>query len=217
MRPRSFWAASVGLAFVLSGCTALHENPVACKVAAGVIGGALGATGGGLGVAEVGNEADNGDIAAGAAAGLVAGSIIGFTVGHFVCQPEEAPPPPPPPPPPPAAAPKRVETLQGANFDFNKAQLKPSGVEKVDHAAQVLKQTPGTHVLVEGHTDSIGSAAYNQKLSERRAQTVRDRLVEDGIDASRITARGLGKSHPIASNDTAEGRAQNRRVEILAQ
>ena len=80
-----------------------------------------------------------------------------------------------------------------------------------------MKDKPDLRVSVEGHTDSVGSVAYNQTLSERRAKTVRDYLVSQGIDASRITTRGFGKSKPIASNDTAEGRAENRRVEIIPQ
>lgn len=72
-------------------------------------------------------------------------------------------------------------------------------------------------VVVEGYTDSIGSDAYNMKLSERRAETVRDFMVSKGISPTRITTRGFGKANPIASNKTAEGRAENRRVEIIAQ
>jgi OOP family OmpA-OmpF porin len=215
MRRRSMEAVSALLAFSLAGCATLREHPTACKVAAGLTGAALGGLGGGLGVSQVENGPDDGEIAGGTAAGVVAGSIIGFAIGHFVCQAEEAPPPPPALAPPPAA--KRIETLYGPSFDFDKASLKPSGITKVDHAAQVLKDTPNARVLVEGHTDSIGSPEYNQRLSERRAKTVRDRLVEDGISASRITTHGLGESKPIASNATEEGRAENRRVEILSQ
>ena len=87
----------------------------------------------------------------------------------------------------------------------------------IDEAVKVMKDKPDLRVSVEGHTDSVGSVAYNQTLSERRATTVRDYLVSQGIDASRITTRGFGKSKPIASNDTAEGRAENRRVEIIPQ
>jgi len=82
--------------------------------------------------------------------------------------------------------------------------------------ARALRDNPSLHVVVEGHTDSVGSDSYNHKLSERRAKAVRDYLVREGIDASRITTRGYGKSRPVASNDTAEGRAENRRAEIIA-
>jgi OOP family OmpA-OmpF porin len=78
-----------------------------------------------------------------------------------------------------------------------------------------MREDPTLRVSVEGHTDSVGSDAYNMRLSERRAVSVRDYMIAEGIAADRITTRGLGKSHPVATNDTAEGRAENRRVEIL--
>jgi outer membrane protein OmpA-like peptidoglycan-associated protein len=74
---------------------------------------------------------------------------------------------------------------------------------------------PSLHVAIEGHTDSVGSDQYNQDLSEHRAEAVRDYFVQQGISASAVEARGFGKSEPIASNDTAEGRQQNRRVELV--
>src|SRR5262249_54099012 len=130
------------------------------------------------------------------------------------------PPPPmaqaPPPPPAPPAKGTKIATVGSANFDFNKAQLKPSGRDVLDGAVKTLRDNPSLHVVVEGHTDSVGSESYNQKLSERRAKAVRDYLVREGIDASRVTTRGYGKSRPVASNDTAEGRADNRRAEIIA-
>ncbi|TMB21265.1 MAG: OmpA family protein [Deltaproteobacteria bacterium] len=108
-------------------------------------------------------------------------------------------------------------TLHGPQFDFNKATLKPGGKKMVDEAVDVMKEKPGLKVSVEGHTDSIGADAYNQKLSERRAGAVRDYMVSQGIDAARISVKGFGKTKPIASNATAAGRAENRRVEIIAQ
>jgi outer membrane protein OmpA-like peptidoglycan-associated protein len=74
---------------------------------------------------------------------------------------------------------------------------------------------PSLHIAIEGHTDSIGSDDYNQQLSERRAQAVRDYFVQQGINSSAVEARGYGKTEPIASNDTTEGRQQNRRVELI--
>jgi outer membrane protein OmpA-like peptidoglycan-associated protein len=74
---------------------------------------------------------------------------------------------------------------------------------------------PGLRLEVEGHTDSVGSDDYNQQLSEKRAGAVRDYLVQQGISADGIVSRGLGKTQPVASNDTAEGRQQNRRVELV--
>src|SRR5204862_6239001 len=80
-----------------------------------------------------------------------------------------------------------------------------------------MKGEPAMVVVVEGHTDAVGSDAYNMKLSQRRADTVRDYMVKNGITPSRIKTEAFGKTRPIASNKTAEGRAQNRRVEIVAQ
>src|SRR6059036_2623110 len=79
------------------------------------------------------------------------------------------------------------------------------------------KEHPNLRALVEGHTDSIGSDAYNQRLSERRANAVGDYMIARGIEAQRITTKGWGESKPIASNKTKEGRAQNRRVEITVE
>ena len=87
----------------------------------------------------------------------------------------------------------------------------------VDEAVTVMKDKPSMKVSVEGHTDSIGSDAYNLKLSERRAQAVRDYMVSQGIDAARIRVKGWGKTKPIASNKTEAGRAENRRVEIIPE
>ena len=201
----------------VSGCATLRENPAACKAVAGLTGGTLGAVGGGVGTHNIENgPTTDGQVAAGAAAGLVVGSLIGFGIGHFVCKEPEAPPPPPPPPPAPAA-PRKIETLSGPHFDFDKATIRPSGKEKLDRVAKTMQDNPSMRILAEGHTDSIGSDAYNLRLSERRAESVKSYLVEKGVSPSRITTKGLGKSDPVASNATEEGRAQNRRVDIIAQ
>jgi OmpA-OmpF porin, OOP family len=123
----------------------------------------------------------------------------------------EAPPPPPPPPPPPA---KRKIVLRGVNFDFDKSNIRADARPVLDEAISVLQREGGIAVIAEGHTDAVGTDAYNQRLSERRAAAVRDYLVKGGISSSRIRTAGFGESRPVASNDTAEGRAQNRRVEL---
>jgi OOP family OmpA-OmpF porin len=199
--------------FMLSGCETLREHPVACRAGAAATGAVLGGVGGGVGTANIGDGADNGEIAAGAAVGTVVGGLIGYLIGYYACPEEEVAPPPPPPPPP--AKGTKIAEIPGPNFDFNKYTLTPAGREKVAEAAQILKNNPTIHVEVAGHTDSIGSEAYNLKLSERRARTVAEELQKDGISASRLTVRGYGKANPIASNATAEGRARNRRVELV--
>jgi len=102
--------------------------------------------------------------------------------------------------------------FHGVLFDFDKATIK-SGFENVfDNAIKVLKLNPGLTVEIQGHTDSKGSEKYNQKLSENRALAVKQLLVSNGISASRLTTKGFGESKPVASNDTEDGRAHNRRV-----
>ena len=99
-------------------------------------------------------------------------------------------------------------------FDFDKSTLKPEGRQLLDQVAQQAQGIDLETIIAVGHTDSIGSDAYNQKLSERRAASVKAYLVSKGIDPNRIYTEGKGKKAPIASNKTAQGRAQNRRVEI---
>jgi len=155
--------------------------------------------------------------------------------------PRPAAAPPPPPRPAPAAPPpdsdgdgvpdyldKCPDTPRGAKvdergcwaylgaflFDFDKWNLKPSVRPALDNAVEILKDSPGLKVEIQGHTDNIGSAAYNQQLSVKRAQSVYQYLVDHGIDESRLSVKGYGFSKPAYSNDTKEGRAKNRRVEF---
>lgn len=99
-------------------------------------------------------------------------------------------------------------------FDFDKSVLKPEGRQLLQQVAQQARGIELETIIAVGHTDSIGTEAYNQKLSERRAASVKAYLVSLGIDPNRIYTEGKGKLQPIASNKTKEGRAQNRRVEI---
>ncbi|WP_300723695.1 OmpA family protein [Pseudomonas sp.] len=99
-------------------------------------------------------------------------------------------------------------------FQFGKSELQPNGMRNIKTLADYLNQNPDRKVIVEGYTDSVGSAAFNQGLSERRANSVRNALVRLGVDPSRIVAQGYGKEYPVASNATDSGRAQNRRVEV---
>jgi OOP family OmpA-OmpF porin len=195
----------------LIGCGPMSRKTM-CHIGTTGTGAVLGAIGGGVGVAQIGKDPDEGEIAAGAAAGMVAGGLVGGLLGLAICKEEEAPPPPPPP----APAPHKVATIIGPQFDFDKASLTADGRAVVRTAAGTLRGT-SERVLVTGYTDSVGSDAYNVKLSERRAKTVRDALVADGVAADRITTKGMGEADPVASNDTAEGRARNRRVDIVAQ
>jgi outer membrane protein OmpA-like peptidoglycan-associated protein len=108
-----------------------------------------------------------------------------------------------------------VLTLGDVLFDTAQSTLKPGAGAVLDRVAGFLKQNEGTKVLIEGHTDSRGGDAYNQQLSERRAQAVADGLAFRGVDRGRVEAVGRGKTLPVASNDTAAGQQQNRRVELV--
>jgi len=132
------------------------------------------------------------------------------------------PPPPPAPPPPPPTPPQekvvvteeQIITLEPVYFDFDKATIKPISFAILDQVAKVMNDRPTITVRVEGHTDSYGSDAYNQKLSDRRVHSVVQYLVKKGIPAARLQGQGFGESRPIAPNDTDEGRAKNRRTEF---
>lgn len=108
-----------------------------------------------------------------------------------------------------------IVNMSDVLFDVNQATLKPGAKEKLAKVSGVLLAYPTLHLTVEGYTDSTGSEDYNQKLSERRADSVRDYLVSNGISDSNIEAHGYGESRPVATNDTAAGRQQNRRVELV--
>jgi OOP family OmpA-OmpF porin len=194
-----------------------------------------------LGISAIGAHAqDNGYAMGGATDNLVVKNPFGlcWRTGYWTpamataeCDPDLVPkkmapaprPAPamrPAPPPAPAAkpAPKPVsETLTLAvetHFDFDKSALKPAGKARLDELVGKLKAVNLEVIIAVGHTDSIGTKAYNQKLSERRAGAVKDYLVSKGIPASRIHTEGKGEMQPVADNRTREGRAKNRRVEI---
>jgi OmpA-OmpF porin, OOP family len=110
-----------------------------------------------------------------------------------------------------------VVTLGDVLFDVGQATLRPGAVQQVNRLAMALVRHPDRRVNVEGHTDSVGSAEFNERLSQRRAETVRSALISAGVQPERITAIGLGESLPVASNDNTAGRQQNRRVEVIIQ
>ncbi|MCF8107180.1 MAG: OmpA family protein [Desulfohalobiaceae bacterium] len=110
--------------------------------------------------------------------------------------------------------PKAKRITLDIKFDFDKAVVKPQYHDELEKVAEVLKRRPKVDVVIEGHTDSIGSNAYNQKLSQRRAASVKDYLVEKmDISAERLSTVGYGETRPVAGNETAAGRQKNRRVE----
>jgi OmpA-OmpF porin, OOP family len=138
-------------------------------------------------------------------------------------EPKPAPPPPAPTPEPkpepkPEAKPKpvaeKVTFAADVLFDFDKSVIKPEGRSKLDDLASKMKGINLEVVIAIGHADSIGSDEYNQRLSVRRAESVKAYLTSKGIEANRVYTEGKGEKQPVASNRTADGRAKNRRTEI---
>ncbi|HXF77856.1 MAG TPA: OmpA family protein [Usitatibacter sp.] len=116
--------------------------------------------------------------------------------------------------PAPSSVRQSVVIQADALFDFDKSVVRPDGKKSIDAALDKIRGVDLEMVIATGHTDSIGTAAYNQKLSERRAAAVKAYLVSKGIPASKVTTIGKGKTQPVATNKTAEGRQKNRRVDI---
>jgi outer membrane protein OmpA-like peptidoglycan-associated protein len=108
-----------------------------------------------------------------------------------------------------------ILTLGDVLFDTDKAELKPGAQSSIEQIAEFLSTNPDRRLLIEGHTDSRGTDEYNDSLSQRRADAVKNALLAEGIAADRIRAAGLGEAHPVATNDTVAGRQQNRRVDVV--
>ncbi len=130
-----------------------------------------------------------------------------------VAAPKPAPAPAPKPAPAPAVA-SKVTYAADAFFDFDKAVLKPEGKAKLDDLTSKVKGINLEVIIAVGHTDSVGTDAYNQKLSVARSEAVKSYLVSKGIEKSRVYTEGKGEKQPVADNKTSEGRSKNRRVEI---
>ncbi|QTF91189.1 OmpA family protein [Halomonas sp. BM-2019] len=182
-----------------------YQQPVTCGIAGSLIGGSIGyATSG------------SSDEEEGAATGAVAGAAI----GALLCAdrtPEPVAEPEPMPEPEPVPEFEPVVLSSEVNFAFDSDELTPAAETTLDEVARRLREYTDVRIRIEGHTDSRGSAQYNQGLSERRANSVRDYLASQGIAAARMMTVGYGEERPVASNETDEGRALNRRVEIDRQ
>jgi outer membrane protein OmpA-like peptidoglycan-associated protein len=175
-----------------------------------VIGGGAGAAVG----AAVGSQV--GETAKGAIIGAAVGGAAGAIIGHQMDQ----------------QAKELDEDLEGATvtrvgegivvtfdtgilFDFDSSQLRPTARSNLQQLADNLARHERTDVLILGHTDSTGSEDYNQRLSERRASSAANYVISLGVAGERVSTRGMGETDPVASNDTADGRQQNRRVEVV--
>ncbi|WKN30035.1 OmpA family protein [Porifericola rhodea] len=201
------WIAVVGLLANLSflpACKTLNNTQK---------GGAIGAGAGGAIGGVIGNKAGN--TAVGAIIGATVGGAAGALIGRQMDKQAE----------------ELEEDLEGAEvtrvgegikitfdsgllFDFDSYALRESTKEDLKQMAETLKKYEDTNILIEGHTDSSGSDSYNQQLSEKRAGSVSEYLLSLGVSSSRLTTKGYGEEQPIADNDTANGRQQNRRVEV---
>lgn len=150
-------------------------------------------------------------------AGVGVGLNFGGSTRPAVAAVEPAPAPAPvaqPMPEEPEAVPEVVRVELDVKFDFDKATVRQDSYSEIRNVADFMKQYPQTSTVVEGHTDSVGTDQYNQRLSERRAQAVRSVLVDEyGVEGSRVDSVGYGESRPVADNSTPEGRQINRRVE----
>lgn len=203
----------LGSAMVLSGCT---TNPYTNESKAGKsgIGAGLGSlVGAGVGALSSSKK----DRGKGALIGAATGVALGGGVGYYM-DVQEA---------------KLRDKMRGTGvsvtrsgdsivlnmpanvtFDSSSSSLKPAGANTLTGVTMVLKEYPKTAVNIAGHTDSSGSRALNMTLSQQRADSVASSLIVQGVEASRIRTQGMGPDHPVASNKTADGKAQNRRVEI---
>ena len=108
-----------------------------------------------------------------------------------------------------------ISNMGDVLFQTGKYELKPEARERLAKVSGILLAYPTLKVAIEGHTDSVGTDEYNQRLSEQRAEAVRDYFVQQAVSADSVTAKGFGKTQPVAANDTAEGRQRNRRVELV--
>ena len=181
-------------------------------------GAGIGAAGGAVIGGVIGNNVGNGNTALGAILGAVVGGAAGGYIGNRMDKQaerieEEIP----------GAEVTRVgEGINvtfnedaGVYFDTNKSEVKGTSATTLNRLVGILKEYPDSDVLVEGHTDSAGPDDYNLGLSEQRAQSVSDYLVKNGVSPTRLTTKWYGESQPVGDNNTSEGKAQNRRVEMV--
>lgn len=187
--------------------------PLGCNTSKTLQGGAIGAGAGGAIGGAIGSGSDN--TAKGAILGAVIGGTAGALIGNYMDKQAE----------------ELEEDLEGADvervgegikitfdsgilFAFDSSNLSGQAEKNITELASTLKKYDDTNILIEGHTDSIGSDSYNQELSEERAASVADELATLGVSRTRITKVGYGEEQPVADNSTEAGRRQNRRVEV---
>ena len=201
-----------GVAVIAGSCLVATIMIAGCATKAQT-GAAVGAAGGAAAGGAIGAAAGN------TAAGVIIGAVVGGAAGAIIGNEMDK------------QAAELKQNISGATvervgegikvtfdsgllFGFDSAELKPEARTNLRNLALSLDEYPGTDVLIVGHTDNVGGASYNQRLSERRAQSAADYLVLQGVESTRLSNMGLGEDEPVARNRSEEGRAQNRRVEI---
>lgn len=199
----------LALSFVLS----ISLVFTSCNTSRTARGGAIGAGAGGAVGGVIGNRAGN--TAAGVIIGAAVGGTVGAAIGRYMDRQAE----------------ELRRDMEGATvervgegikitfdtgilFPFNSAELQPAAQANIRQLAQTLKKYEDTNILIQGHTDNVGSKRVNQQLSEQRAKAVADFAAAQGVDRNRMKVEGHGFEMPVASNETEAGRAQNRRVEV---
>ena len=200
----TFSIALATFSVLFSGCSSITKTEK---------GAAIGAGGGGVLGALIGKAAGNTALGAiiGGAVGGTAGALIGRKMDRQAAEIKQTVP---------GVTVNRqgegiiVKFDSGILFDIDKTDVKPLAQTNLKKLAVSLQNNPQTDILIVGHTDSTGTAAHNMELSIKRAASVRSYLIADGVDGSRLSTQGKGETEPIADNKTADGRAQNRRVEI---
>ena len=214
MKKHTILLTSLCLAMGVSGCTTINPYSGEEQTSNAVKGGAIGAATGALVGVLSSSKKDRGK---GALIGAASGAALGGDIGYYM-DVQEA---------------KLRQKMKGTGvsvtrsgdqiilnmpnnvtFDSNASQLKPAGANTLSGVAMVLKEYEDTRVHIIGHTDSSGSRELNMRLSEQRAESVGTALITMGVDASRLSMSGVGPDQPVASNSTAAGKAQNRRVTL---
>ena len=220
--PKRLGCASLAMLVLVSGCSSMHPAPPPGRIIAGAaIGTLFGAAAGCTTAAFIDSDDPTTYVigcGSGALVGGVAGAIVAAETYHAPPPPPAATPAPTPAPTPtpmPTPAPREKLVLRGVHFDFDRSDIRPEDEPVLDEAVSVLKSEPQVRLYVDGYCDAIGSDDYNLELSAERAASVVTYFENAGIGASRLVPRGFGKTHFVATNDTDEGRAQNRRVELV--
>ncbi|MEO7151782.1 MAG: OmpA family protein [Burkholderiaceae bacterium] len=202
------WKAGLGLQYAFTPALSLRAEVERYRINDAV------GNKGDINMASIGLVYRFGAAAASPPRAIAAAPVMAQAPEPIVMAPAPAPPPVPVPTPARAPVSEKVTFSSDALFDFDKSVLKPEGRTKLDELAARQKSMTLEAMVATGHTDSVGSDSYNDRLSMRRAEAVKAHFVSRGVEANRVYVEGRGEKQPIADNGTADGRAQNRRVQV---